>query len=242
MFVVVPGLLGTLLVALETWSQVFWGQPFRSQWLVSTTNCPSSTCWLVLCRLTLMKEGVVGKIVGVDISVPAIEDAKANAQLNGFGATTLVGDKQHDNTTTTDADNGQDDMLQTTRFVAARAEHALYRELKMQGSNRYDKVIAVVDPAREGLHADVLKSIRCHSQIDRLVYVSCNPTGSLIKDAALLCTPASKRYRGRPFKPTFAQPVDMFPYSNHCELVMVFDRLTDTELSEEDRQNEKKDE
>jgi tRNA (uracil-5-)-methyltransferase len=176
-----------------------------------------------------MKEGVVGKIVGVDISAPAIEDAKANAQLNGFGAAS-------EGSESTDNNNG----ASKTRFVAARAEHVMQRELKQLGSH-YDNVIAVVDPARDGLHADVLKSIRNCSQISRLVYISCNPTGSLVKDAALLCTPASKRYRGRPFKPTFAQPVDMFPFSNHCELVMVFDRLADEDLSEEERQNEKKD-
>jgi tRNA (uracil-5-)-methyltransferase len=176
-----------------------------------------------------MKEGVVGEIVGVDISAPAIDDAKANAQLNGFGAASEGGDNNIDVN-----NNGGS----KTRFVAARAEHVMQRELK-QGSH-YDRVIAVVDPARDGLHADVLKSIRNCSLIDRLIYVSCNPTGSLIKDAALLCTPASKRYRGRPFKPTFAQPVDMFPFSTHCELVMVFDRLADEELSEEERQNEKK--
>lgn len=178
-----------------------------------------------------MKEGVVGKIVGVDISLPAIDDAKANAQLNGFGAASDGSDNN---------ENDGNNSTSKTRFVAARAEHVMQRELKQQGSH-YDSVIAVVDPARDGLHADVLKSIRNCSHIDRLIYVSCNPTGSLVKDAALLCTPSSKRYRGRPFKPTFAQPVDMFPFSNHCELVMVFDRLADEELSDEERQNEKKD-
>jgi tRNA (uracil-5-)-methyltransferase len=158
--------------------------------------------------LTLMKEGVVGKVVGVDISVPAIEDAKINAKLNGYEDETK------------------------TRFIASRAEHAMYQELKRVRGDQ-GKVVAVVDPAREGLHNDVLKSIREFDRIDRLVYVSCNPTGSLINDAAILCSPASKRFRGRPFKPTFAQPVDMFPYSSHCELVMVFDRMTDEEMGDD---------
>lgn len=161
-------------------------------------------------RLTLMKEGVVGQIVGIDISAPAIADAKINAKLNGY----------------------EDDTK--TRFIANKAEKVMHDEIhRGKQVNGSGKIVAVVDPARDGLHADVIKSIRHFDDIDRLVYVSCNPTGSLVKDAAVLCCPSSKRYRGRPFRPTFAQPVDMFPYSNHCELVMVFDRLTDEEIGVE---------
>lgn len=29
---------------------------------------------------------------------------------------------------------------------------------------------------------------------------------------------------GRPFRPTYACPVDMFPHTPHCELVVVFER------------------
>ena len=158
-----------------------------------------------------MKEGVVGKVVGVDISEPAIADAKINAKLNGFEDETK------------------------TRFVAAKAEDVIAEELRrVKHGNHNGKIVAVVDPAREGLHSNVIKSLRGFEEIDRLVYVSCNPTGSLVQDAALLCCPASKRYRGRPFRPTFAQPVDMFPFSNHCEMVMVFDRMTDEEMGDDD--------
>jgi len=164
--------------------------------------------------MTLMKEGVVGKVVGVDISAPAIEDANINAKLNNF--------------TSEGEDSGE---APSTRYVAARAEHVMHEEVSKARDAR--KVVAVVDPAREGLHSDVLRALRNFSQIDRLVYVSCNPTGSLVQDAAILCCPASKRFRGRPFRPTFCQPVDMFPYSSHCEMVMVFDRMTVEEAGED---------
>ncbi|CAB9530857.1 C(5)-methyltransferase homolog [Seminavis robusta] len=195
---------------------------------VATDKPEGTLCFDVCCGtgtigLTLMKEGVVGKVVGVDISAPAIDDAKANATLNGFGPSSDDNKEQNE----------------TTRWVAARAEHVMNAELKRaREAGNFEKVVAIVDPARDGLHFDVLKHIRGFSQIDRIVYVSCNPTGSLTKDAAALCTPASKRYRGRPFKPTFAQPVDMFPYSHHCELVMVFDRLSDDELGEDELKRE----
>ncbi|CAN0018765.1 unnamed protein product, partial [Phaeothamnion confervicola] len=85
-------------------------------------------------------------------------------------------------------------------------------------------LLAIVDPPREGLHADCLAAIRNCATIKRLVYVSCNPTKSLVKDVKLLGSAASKRYRGKPFRPVRATPVDMFPHTPHCEMVMTFER------------------
>lgn len=174
--------------------------------------------------LTCMKEGAVGKVIGVDISEPAIEDAKKNAVLNGY-------------TTTTTSSSSQQDDSSNTHFIAARAEHVLGREilkaLKQQQHAADDaaaKFVAVVDPARDGLHPEVVKAIRSNERIGRLVYVSCNPTATLIRDATLLCAPPTKRYTGRAFRIVSATPVDMFPLTDHCEMVMTFDRLTDAEL------------
>merc|ERR1719330_1868750 len=99
--------------------------------------------------------------------------------------------------------------------------------------------VAVVDPAREGLHKDVCRALRNERNIQRIVYVSCNPTGSLIKDAVSLCSPQTKKYTGRPFKISSAQPVDMFPLTDHCEMVMVFDRMSPDEISRRGNDNSK---
>ena len=162
--------------------------------------------------LHCLSEGVVGRVVGVDISEPAIEDALANAKRNGFGDDDVSKDK--------------------TRFVASRAELVMGKELRRVDDMKCNisSIVAVVDPARDGLHPDVIKAIRSTKEIQRLVYVSCNPTGSLVKDTAMLCCPATKKYRGLPFKPTRAQPVDMFPLTPHCEMVMTFDRMTEEEV------------
>ena len=183
--------------------------------------------------LTCMKQGAVGHVVGVDISAPAIEDAKKNAELNGFSS---------------DGCAEGDSNASTVRFVAARAEEVLAREIKAaskdrnttekdqsgaakdegvgeSGGNRNLSFVAVVDPARDGLHADVVRTLRNTTKIRRVVYVSCNPTGSLVRDAVLLCSPPTKRYFGSPFYVESARPVDMFPLTSHYELVMTFDRL-----------------
>mmetsp|Transcript_22626 Transcript_22626/g.47471 ORF Transcript_22626/g.47471 Transcript_22626/m.47471 type:complete len:384 (-) Transcript_22626:366-1517(-) len=167
--------------------------------------------------LHCLAEEVVGRVVGIDISEPAIDDALANARRNGF------------------EDDGSKGK---TRFVASRAELVMGKELRLANSATgcdapSRSIVAVVDPARDGLHPDVIKAIRSTEKIQRLVYVSCNPTGSLVKDAAMLCGPATKKYRGLPFKPTRAQPVDMFPLTPHCEMVMTFDRMTKEEVKAE---------
>lgn len=164
--------------------------------------------------ITCLKEGAVGKVIGIDVSEPAIQDAIENAKRNGY--------------------SGSDDV---TRFVASRAE--LVMQSETQNVDRDIPMVAVVDPARDGLHQDVIKNLRNQSALQRIVYVSCNPTGSLVKDATLLCTPCTKKYRGLPFKITSAQPVDMFPLTDHCEMVMVFDRMSQQECggTEDNGQN-----
>ncbi|GKZ00244.1 hypothetical protein MPSEU_000977300 [Mayamaea pseudoterrestris] len=151
--------------------------------------------------LCCMKEGAADLVVGVDISEPAIQDAQANALLNGFSS-----DQVH--------------------FVAGRAEDIMSQEIaKARRESEDCQFVAVVDPAREGLHPDVVRALRMTKNISRIVYVSCNPTGSLVNDLMLFCSPPSKRYTGLPFKITSATPYDMFPMTNHCEMVMVLDRM-----------------
>jgi tRNA (uracil-5-)-methyltransferase len=175
------------------------------------TTEPGRTLLLDVCcgtgtiGLTLKKEGVVGKLVGVDIAEPAIEDAKINAEKNGYKT-------------------GGESI---TKFIASPAEKVLLEV--MYNIPRNAPVVAVVDPARDGLHGVVVRTLRANQKIQRLVYVSCNPTATLVRDAAMLCSPPTKKYPGIPFKPTMSQPVDMFPLTKHCEMVMTFDRMSEEE-------------
>ncbi|GMI25392.1 hypothetical protein TrRE_jg523, partial [Triparma retinervis] len=164
------------------------------------------------------KMGAASKVVGCDISRPAIRDANVNKDLNGIGERCV--------------------------FEAGRAEHIMARQVKASldaasaaGDDEGTRFVAVVDPAREGCHGDVLKSLRNTRAIERVVYVSCNPTVSLPRDAKVLCGPKSKRVYGEPFVVKKAQPVDMFPMTKHTEVVMVFERGGE---GEEEKVEEKK--
>ncbi|CAH1427043.1 unnamed protein product [Lactuca virosa] len=112
----------------------------------------------------------------------------------------------------------------------------------------FENVVAVVDPPRVGLHPTVIKALRTHSRLRRLVYISFNPK-SLMANAIELCTPSdesnekgNKNNRGwrnmssaglarhksmptsEPFKPVKAMVVDLFPHTPYCELVMLLER------------------
>ncbi len=188
------------------------------------TSDPQRTLLLDVCcgtgtiGLTCLKEGVVGALVGVDIAEPAIADARLNAERNGF----------HDEKTANDTG-----VVATTRFVASAAEKILPEVMRdisskvVPGTTTTEPiVVAVVDPARDGLHGIVVRTLRANERIQRLIYVSCNPVGTLTRDAAMLCCAPTNKYPGRPFKPTRSQPVDMFPMTKHCEMVMTFDRMS----------------
>lgn len=114
---------------------------------------------------------------------------------------------------------------------------------------QFKNVVAIVDPPRVGLHPTVIKALRTHPRIRRLVYISCNPD-SLVANGIELCTPTpekqekNKGNRGwrsmssaglarqrtksmpnsEPFIPKRAMAVDLFPHTPHCEMVMLFER------------------
>ncbi|GER57710.1 zinc finger (CCCH-type) family protein [Striga asiatica] len=115
---------------------------------------------------------------------------------------------------------------------------------------QFTNIVAIVDPPRVGLHPTVIKVLRTQSRLRRLVYISCNPE-SLVANAIELCTPSplttekgNNKNRGwknvssaglarrraksmpnsEPFKPVKSMAVDLFPHTNHCELVMLLER------------------
>ncbi|KAJ4978648.1 hypothetical protein NE237_009428 [Protea cynaroides] len=115
---------------------------------------------------------------------------------------------------------------------------------------KYKEVVAIVDPPRGGLHPVVIKTLRTHPCLRRLVYISCNPE-TLMANAIELCTPSPAktekgnknnrlwrnvgiaglaRHRAKsmpnsePFRPVKTMAVDLFPHTPHCELVMLLER------------------
>jgi len=161
------------------------------------------------------------RIVGVELSAEAIEDARVNAALNGVPNALFFCEK---------AENVMRDVLDRACApipADAGASTGADAGAAAAASGQVTRFVAVVDPPRGGLHPSVIKALRTCRPLKRIVYVSCNPTGTFIEDAVKLCAPqegSSGVLRGPNFRPVVAVPVDMFPHTPHTELVCLLER------------------
>uniref|UniRef100_A0A8C8SJ34 tRNA (uracil(54)-C(5))-methyltransferase n=1 Tax=Pelusios castaneus TaxID=367368 RepID=A0A8C8SJ34_9SAUR len=137
------------------------------------------------------------RVVGIEEVEQAVEDARWNAALNG---------------------------ISNCEFHSGKAEKVLPQFLKSQKDDQ--PLVAVVNPSRSGLHYRVVRAIRNCKAIRTLVYVSCKPEGETMRNFIEFCCPpdSRKKLEGEPFTPVSAVPVDMFPHTIHCELVILFTR------------------
>ena len=140
----------------------------------------------------------VDRIIGIELIEQAVKDANHNAALNN---------------------------VLNCEFIPGKAEVVL-PGLMSQLSSADGGLTAVVNPARAGLHHRVVRALRNHLAIRRLLYVSCKPDGEAMRNfRELCCAPdPQKKLTGEAFSPTLAVPVDMFPHTPHCELVVLFER------------------
>ncbi|NTV66671.1 MAG: 23S rRNA (uracil(1939)-C(5))-methyltransferase RlmD [Chlorobaculum sp.] len=109
--------------------------------------------------------------------------------------------------------NAELNGLKNTVFFQADLKdfHAMQEALAPYARPR----IIVTDPPRAGMHPKALDTM-LKLQPERIVYVSCNPA-NLARDG--------KEIAARGYRMTSAQPVDMFPQTNHIETVACFERV-----------------
>lgn len=69
-----------------------------------------------------------------------------------------------------------------------------------------------------------ISAIRNARGLNRFVYISCAPKAAE-KNWFDLARPCSKTLKGEPFLLTKAVGVDMFPHTDHKEMVLLFERL-----------------
>ncbi|XP_072178124.1 tRNA (uracil-5-)-methyltransferase homolog B-like [Diadema setosum] len=143
----------------------------------------------------LVLAGEVKEVIGIEIVQQAVQDAVLNAEVNEIG---------------------------NAKFLCGAAEKVLPKV--MANVEDDSDVVMVVNPARAGLHPKVIKAIRNCTAVKRLIYVSCKPDGTAFNNFVDLCRPATERLRGPAFVASKAVPVDLFPHTNHCELVIRFER------------------
>lgn len=141
----------------------------------------------------------VKSVVGIEQVPDAVDDARRNAALNGLG---------------------------NTDFRAGLTEELL--EGILRAIPDPENCVAVVDPARSGLHTRAVRVLRMTPSLRHLVYISCNQN-AFVDDCERLCKLPTRNYGGRPWRPVRAFGVDLFPDTPHVELVVVFTRDAEQE-------------
>lgn len=164
------------------------------------------------------------RVIGVELSEDAIADAVANARLNEVSNAVFVCAK---------AEDTMSRLLALAQEPPAAALPAKLSDDPASASPQTSTavgithVVAILDPPRGGVHMDVVRALRTCKLIKRIVYVSCNPTGSFIDDATRFCAPQEDRSsfaRGPAFHIVGSIPCDLFPHTPHTELVTLFER------------------
>lgn len=104
-------------------------------------------------------------------------------------------------------ENAQINEIHNIEFIAGDVEKTF--ETLMKKENVYPDIL-VVDPPRKGLDITTIGNIIA-VEPKKLIYISCNPA-TLVRDLKEL----EEKYEVKEI-----QPVDMFPFTHHCEVISV---------------------
>ncbi|RKP40206.1 TRM2 tRNA methyltransferase 2-like protein A [Dimargaris cristalligena] len=162
---------------------------------------PSDAVLLDLCcgtgTIGLSMASAFRKVVGIETIPAAIEDAQINAAVN---------------------------KVENAEFFVGRVEDTLPKQLERLNQEALERgqptsVVAVLDPPRAGLDRSAIQAVRACRSINRVVFVACDFAASL-QNVVDLCRPTTNKFAAHPFRPVQAVPVDLFPDTKHCELVI----------------------
>uniref|UniRef100_A0A1B6J213 tRNA (uracil(54)-C(5))-methyltransferase n=1 Tax=Homalodisca liturata TaxID=320908 RepID=A0A1B6J213_9HEMI len=121
--------------------------------------------------------------------------------------------------------NAVNNSITNCEFFSGPAEDILQSVVDRA---KFDDVVAVVDPPRAGLRQNAVLMLRRTSKIKKIAYLACD-LKSASKNLVDLARPASKTLSGAPFVPVAVTPVDMFPLTDHFEVIIYLERLVETQ-------------
>ena len=104
-------------------------------------------------------------------------------------------------------ENAKINKIENTEFYAGDVEKVLPKIIEKE---KIKPNVVFVDPPRKGLDNNTIKVLE-ELRPEKIVYISCNPA-TLARDLALL---------NEDYEIKEIQPVDMFPFSKHCEVISV---------------------
>ncbi|KAL4389106.1 hypothetical protein HN51_009966 [Arachis hypogaea] len=209
------------------------------------------------CKFICSKaEDVMGSLLKEYLNVPKeqVDDPKIAESSNDISECGDLQEPENGEIASHSSENSNGEVGSEVQNCSGSENGNTSAQNSSEGANtsaqHFKNVVAIVDPPRAGLHPTVLKVLRTHSRLRRLVYISCNPE-TLVANAIELCTPspikmekgnkdnrgwrnmssaglARHRAKSMPiseaFHPVKAMAVDLFPHTQHCELVMLLER------------------
>lgn len=104
-------------------------------------------------------------------------------------------------------ENAKINKIENTEFYAGDVEKVLPKIIEKE---KIKPNVVFVDPPRKGLDNNTIKVLE-KLKPEKIVYISCNPA-TLARDLASL---------NEDYEIKEIQPVDMFPFSKHCEVISV---------------------
>ncbi|XP_072207134.1 tRNA (uracil-5-)-methyltransferase homolog A [Excalfactoria chinensis] len=138
-----------LYAAIQEWAQL------SQESTVLDVCCGTGTIGISLANK-------VKKVIGIELCQEAVQDARANAQMN---------------------------ELSNIEFHCGKAEDIVPSLINVLAPQN---LITIVDPPRAGLHSKVILAIRRAEQLKKLIYVSCNPRAAMNNFVDLCRAPSNR--------------------------------------------------
>ena len=166
--------------------------------------------WDLYCgigTISLFLAGRAGRVYGVEIVPQAIEDAKANAKLNGFSNTEFFVGKAEEVLPQFYA------QKENTNIIGDASD-----EITGKAADMCHPDVIVVDPPRKGCDEKCLQTMLLMKP-QRIVYVSCD-SATLARDLKVLAEGGYELKRVR--------AVDQFAHTGHVETVVLLSQQKTT--------------
>lgn len=179
------------------------------------------TVWDLYCgigTISLFMAKNAGKVYGVEIIPEAIEDAKGNAERNGFTNTEFFVGKAEEVLPEFYERVSKEGNAKGALAGGQAEENVLSDDRSLRDVNQASDMlhpdVIVVDPPRKGCDVQCLDTM-LKMQPERIVYVSCD-SATLARDLKILCEGGYELKK--------AVCVDMFGMTTHVETVCLLSR------------------
>ncbi|XP_055299211.1 tRNA (uracil-5-)-methyltransferase homolog A [Sitodiplosis mosellana] len=125
--------------------------------------------------------------------------------------------------------NAQENGIENSKFYAGNCDDYIH-SLVYEAEN--ENLLAIIDPPRAGIQTKSKEALRNARGLNRFIYIACAPKAAM-QNWIDFSRPCSKTLKGEPFVLKEAAAVDMFPHTEHIEMVLLFERLVRVQKAKE---------